>query len=193
LASVRLKGILNKWVDDRGFGFITPEKNDKSLFVHISAFDKAISRRPKVGDTIFYHVYTDGNGKFKAVDAIIQGVVIRKKTYSSPPIKRYRERRFKNSWGIFVLCIALLVGILGFFYNRMQHSSTQISLDSQLSTFSENSQNIRQPSSNYSCEGKTHCSQMVSCEEAQFYISNCPGTKMDGDGDGIPCERQWCN
>ena len=46
--------------------------------------------------------------------------------------------------------------------------------------------------SKYSCTGKQHCSQMSSCEEATFYINNCPRTKMDGDGDGIPCERQFC-
>ena len=44
----------------------------------------------------------------------------------------------------------------------------------------------------YSCSGKIHCSQMTSCAEAKFYLRNCPGTKMDGDGDGIPCESQWC-
>lgn len=44
----------------------------------------------------------------------------------------------------------------------------------------------------YSCSGKQHCSQMSSCEEAKFYINNCPNTKMDGDNDGIPCERQLC-
>lgn len=44
----------------------------------------------------------------------------------------------------------------------------------------------------FKCEGKTHCSQMSSCEEATFYIKNCPDTKMDGDRDGIPCESQWC-
>ena len=47
--------------------------------------------------------------------------------------------------------------------------------------------------SNFKCEGKTYCSQMSSCEEATFYINNCPDTKMDGDGDGIPCRRQWCH
>ncbi|MRI32684.1 calcium-binding protein [Endozoicomonas sp. OPT23] len=47
-------------------------------------------------------------------------------------------------------------------------------------------------SSRYSCTGKQHCSQMSSCEEAKFYIQNCPNTKMDGDRDGIPCERQLC-
>lgn len=44
----------------------------------------------------------------------------------------------------------------------------------------------------FQCEGKTHCSQMVSCDEAMFYLAHCPGTEMDGDGDGIPCESQHC-
>ena len=47
--------------------------------------------------------------------------------------------------------------------------------------------------SSYACDGRTHCSQMTSCEEATFFLRNCPGTKMDGDRDGIPCERQWCH
>ena len=44
----------------------------------------------------------------------------------------------------------------------------------------------------YSCDGRIWCSQMHSCEEAIFFINNCPGTKMDGNHDGVPCERQWC-
>jgi Excalibur calcium-binding domain len=44
----------------------------------------------------------------------------------------------------------------------------------------------------YQCDGRTRCSQMTSCEEAKFFLQNCPGTKMDGDNDGIPCEQQWC-
>jgi hypothetical protein len=46
---------------------------------------------------------------------------------------------------------------------------------------------------NYSCQGKEHCSQMSSCEEALFYLNNCPNTKIDGNNDGVPCEKQWCN
>lgn len=49
-----------------------------------------------------------------------------------------------------------------------------------------------QPAVAYRCDGRVHCSQMTSCEEATFFLRNCPGTKMDGDGNGIPCERQWC-
>ncbi|MGE8362337.1 excalibur calcium-binding domain-containing protein [Pseudomonas sp.] len=44
----------------------------------------------------------------------------------------------------------------------------------------------------YRCDGRTHCSQMRSCEEATYFLRNCPGTKMDGNHDGVPCEQQWC-
>jgi Excalibur calcium-binding domain len=45
----------------------------------------------------------------------------------------------------------------------------------------------------YTCDGRTHCSQMSSCAEAKYFLANCPGVKMDGDKNGIPCEQQWCN
>ncbi|QBC45030.1 hypothetical protein C1H71_16795 [Iodobacter fluviatilis] len=48
------------------------------------------------------------------------------------------------------------------------------------------------PVNRYSCDGRTHCSQMSSCEEATFFLNNCPGTKMDGDHDGTPCEEPFC-
>jgi hypothetical protein len=44
----------------------------------------------------------------------------------------------------------------------------------------------------FKCDGRTRCSQMHSCAEAMYFLENCPGVEMDGEGDGIPCERQWC-
>lgn len=44
----------------------------------------------------------------------------------------------------------------------------------------------------FRCDGRVHCSQMKSCTEAKYFLANCPGTKMDGDRDGVPCEQQWC-
>ncbi len=46
------------------------------------------------------------------------------------------------------------------------------------------------PIKQYRCDGRQHCSQMNSCEEARFFLRNCPNTKMDGDHDGVPCERK---
>ena len=48
-------------------------------------------------------------------------------------------------------------------------------------------------SEKFSCDGRTHCSQMRSCAEATYFIQHCPGTRMDGNRDGVPCESQWCN
>lgn len=48
------------------------------------------------------------------------------------------------------------------------------------------------PDTRFKCDGRTYCSQMTSCAEATFFLQNCPGTKMDGNNDGIPCEKQWC-
>lgn len=45
----------------------------------------------------------------------------------------------------------------------------------------------------FRCDGRTRCTQMTSCAEATYFLRNCPGVKMDGDGDGIPCEDQWCH
>jgi hypothetical protein len=33
---------------------------------------------------------------------------------------------------------------------------------------------------------------MKSCEEATYFLRHCPNVQMDGNNDGVPCERQWC-
>ena len=56
---------------------------------------------------------------------------------------------------------------------------------------SKTSETVSPSMSQFKCDGREHCSQMGSYEEALFFIRNCPNTKMDGDGDGIPCESQF--
>jgi hypothetical protein len=46
-----------------------------------------------------------------------------------------------------------------------------------------------EPSTGFSCDGRQYCSQMRSRPEAEYFLKNCPNTKMDGDFDGIPCEN----
>lgn len=69
-------------------------------------------------------------------------------------------------------------------------SATRETLDDPVTT----KPSVRQaPTSEFVCDGRIYCSQMTSCAEATYFLKNCPGTKMDGDGDGVPCERQWCS
>jgi endonuclease YncB( thermonuclease family) len=41
------------------------------------------------------------------------------------------------------------------------------------------------------CGRKRHCSQMNSCEEANFYFTQCGVKSLDKTGDGVPC-KQLC-
>ncbi len=65
-------GQLIKWKDDKGFGFIQPSDGNQEIFLHISDLQD-VTRRPRVGDTIFYRVVTGNDGKPRAGHAFISG------------------------------------------------------------------------------------------------------------------------
>lgn len=79
-----------------------------------------------------------------------------------------------------------LVDKISSIFNRSPNNHSQNSESLTLRT----TPSIKQK--NFQCDGRTHCSQMTSCDEATFFLNNCPGTKMDGNYDGVPCEKQWC-
>ena len=41
----------------------------------------------------------------------------------------------------------------------------------------------------FSCGGKRYCREMTSCAEAKFYLTQCSVHSLDGDKDGVPCEK----
>ncbi len=49
-------------------------------------------------------------------------------------------------------------------------------------------QQVKSNPNHFKCDGRIHCSQMNSKDEADWFAQNCPGTRMDGDGDGDACE-----
>lgn len=67
---------------------------------------------------------------------------------------------------------------------------TKISNSSAMKTLAT-AKVISTPKVAFKCDGRQHCSQMNSYAEAKYFIQHCPNTKMDGDNDGIPCERQF--
>lgn len=48
---------------------------------------------------------------------------------------------------------------------------------------------VRLATAQFKCDERQYCSQMNSRAEAVWYVQHCPNHKMDGDGDGIPCEN----
>lgn len=43
-------------------------------------------------------------------------------------------------------------------------------------------------SKGFTCGSKRYCKEMTTCEEARFYLTQCGLSRLDGDGDGVPCE-----
>lgn len=194
LAYIRLRGTLTKWLDNKGFGFITPEKDKQEIFVHISSFAKNLPRKPQIGDTVFFYVLKDEKGKTKAIDVIIEGVAPVSRTLVSRKRPLRTGQGSKSGWRLLVFCVILIIGGTATIYDRfLSRNGQQIINFSRASSGSNASQNAVLSSPRYTCAGKTRCSEMSSCDEATFYQKNCPGTLMDGDGDGIPCERQHCD
>lgn len=73
------KGKLVLWNDDKGFGFVRPETNEKDLFVHISAiknYQKGQSRRPVAGDLVHYQPISraEAEGQRRITRAVVPGL-----------------------------------------------------------------------------------------------------------------------
>jgi endonuclease YncB( thermonuclease family) len=45
------------------------------------------------------------------------------------------------------------------------------------------------PQAGASCAARPRCKQMASCGEAMGWLRQCGPAMLDGDGDGVPCER----
>ena len=203
-----LKGKLKRWNDDKGFGFIKTNDGNQDVFIHISAL-KNMSRRPIEGDFIFYQLQTESNGKKKAVNAKIEGLSsintnpntlslksIDKKIDNVVPMKRQVTPRKVTTTNSNFFSKLIFLGIFVFaglfIYNNFSQENVSLITSKKPITSTTKTPTISTLKRTYHCNGKTYCSEMTSCEEATFYVNNCPNTKMDGDGDGVPCERQWC-
>jgi hypothetical protein len=87
-----------------------------------------------------------------------------------------------------IATVIVLAGLAWYGYTRYEAEAHRG--DSELVPASQ--MGAMESASSFKCDGRTHCSQMTSCAEATYFIEHCPNTKMDGNNDGVPCERQWC-
>lgn len=89
-----------------------------------------------------------------------------------------------------IVLLALLVFAAGYGYDqygRRMLAAVEVPVEAAAPAVPRSA-----PSSGFKCDGRIYCSQMTSCAEATFFLQNCPGTRMDGNNDGVPCEKQWC-
>lgn len=179
---MRTHGTLTKWNDDRGFGFITPAKGTTDLFVHISAFPRD-GVRPRCGELISFEIEPGPDGKQRAVRVMRPGQRTAGRPVAMREQQRPQGRRFSS-----LLTLLVVAGLAAYGYSQYMKRVTPAEVSA-----SDGPRQLASPSSRDSCDGRTMCSQMTSCAEAKYFIRHCPNTRMDGDGDGVPCESQWCN
>lgn len=87
------------------------------------------------------------------------------------------------------LIIYSLVAIVGWNYYQKNIALRQSETYSETQMFQTTTTTNTQAVGNFSCDGREYCSQMQSRAEAEYFLRNCPNTKMDGDHDGMPCEN----
>ncbi len=175
---LRTHGTLSRWNDDRGFGFITPAQGSAEIFVHVSSFPRDGSR-PRLNELISFETEAGPDGKPRAVRVMRPGADARR----SRPARRAGRRQGRIS-ALGVLAAAAILAIGAYVYQETGRSAPS----SELVSFTP-----APAASSFKCDGRTTCPQMTSCAEAKYFLKHCPGTKMDGNRDGEPCEQQWCN
>lgn len=185
---MRFDGTLKSWNAERGFGcFITPVQGGQELFVHITAFARN-AQQPAVGEKLSFEVEKGPDGKKRAVRVLRPGETVRQAaSYRSSSRRTPASGAGGLFGGLVTLAIVAALGwyAYGHYQSRMAaHSAPAGSAPA----------GVPAPSmeTNFRCDGRQHCSQMTSCSEAKFFLKNCPGVKMDGNNDGVPCEQQWC-
>ncbi|MBW4488389.1 MAG: cold shock and DUF1294 domain-containing protein [Trichocoleus desertorum ATA4-8-CV12] len=105
------KGQLVTWKDDRGFGFIKPSDSNEQVFFHITALKDA-NRRPQVGDVIYYQLSVEQNGKARASNASIQGVVPKQSLHSPSFVTKAGARPQPRAWSAQSTVATLLLALL---------------------------------------------------------------------------------
>ena len=185
---MRFEGILKSWNEDKGFGFLTPAQGGQDIFVHISALPKG-TKMPTVGQAFTFEIELKPEGKKRAVKVAFA-------VRGAPPARlnaRAPRRRNPITAVAGMLVVAVIAALIYGKFNGRGHPPTQ---QVPATEHAQPAQTAPQPATahqSYRCDGRTHCSQMTSCAEAKFFLDNCPGVQMDGNGDGTPCERQWCS
>jgi cold shock CspA family protein len=200
---MRFYGTLARWNSEREFGFILPIDGGEELFAHISSFPRD-GQRPQINEKFSFEVALGKGGKKQAVAirrAATEAAVVNRPQYPAQPQASHHVDP-STGFGSKLLALLLIGALLAVGYWKYdQRQATQAN-----ATAAEVGDNAPVPlrstptpeplvsnnNNSYRCDGRQHCSQMTSCAEATFFLKNCPGTQMDGNNDGVPCEQQWC-
>ncbi|MEC8886036.1 MAG: cold shock domain-containing protein [Pseudomonadota bacterium] len=195
-------GKIKNYHQERGFGFIQNDQG-QDIFFHIKDFPKGVL--PQVGERLTYAVAQDKKAnKTKAVNitrldypdvqqapSMHQPERIVSTSRQKQTQRRSSQREETTSPLVWILTVIAVISAGIFAYNFVQKSLHRHDLANQsVNEETLSAANIQADSNlhGFKCDGRVHCTEMSSKAEADWFVANCPGTKMDGDGDGDACE-----
>ncbi|GAA0309446.1 DUF1294 domain-containing protein [Psychrobacter aestuarii] len=88
------QGHVTDWQDDKGFGFIQTERNER-LFFHISDFKAA--RCPLVGDAVVFEIGKDAKGRQRAEKVQELAFVQQKMAQKNSQIRKRNQQRSQQA------------------------------------------------------------------------------------------------
>lgn len=192
---MRFNGKLKKWNAERGFGFVVADQGEQELFVHASAFPRD-GRPPAIGEPLTFEMALDDQGRKRAVRLRRPGAAppapARPQGRPSSPPHRVSRHPKRNSMASRLIGLGLVAALGGFGYTQYENRVAPAPTAPQGVWNAPGSSPATAAPPAFQCDGRKSCSQMTSCNEAKFFLKNCPGVEMDGDHDGIPCEQQHC-
>lgn len=213
---MRTRGTLIKWNEDRGFGFAKTRDTGIEVFTHVSEFPRG-GRRPQIGDPLSFEIVSGDDGRKRAraivfeVPATGRADLAHAPTDSSAskpraasppraqrdtharPRRPDRPRGGRRGRGVSALiATALFIGMAVLGIREAVDAMRSASVAPPPAAIAAPAASPLSTPPAARCDGRTHCSEMRSCADATWVQRNCPGAAMDGDGDGVPCETQWC-
>ncbi|WP_416192130.1 cold shock domain-containing protein [Neisseria sp. CCUG12390] len=221
---MRYLGKIVRWNDERGFGFIKDVQTDKEYFVHISEF-AVQQPRPQENEEVSFTLIKGNQGKLAAgaveyvrrpqaqVKRTVRGKKRTSANVSVLPLacigilllafggyfvfQQWQDRKAASVKTSSVAEVAEKMKQERKMEKEPPRQQVMQIPQEVVDAANERAKNmvLTEKASHYRCDGRKYCSQMTSCEEAEFFLENCGGAvqmEMDGDRDGIPCERQWC-
>ena len=188
------RGTLVRWNQEQRVGFIAPDDGTDELRIfgiNLLPYE----HMPKEGESVVYRQWKDTLRGTKVTKAEIDlGNPI---TLTSP---FESQDKFANdyvvSWRVKVALVALAIAFGNLLYLFMINydMSSEVDITPPEGLFPPGSEYYvgKQDLSDvvFSCDARQQCLQMTSCQEAKYFVQNCPGFESKvGD---MPCETLWC-
>lgn len=203
---MRYHGTIMRWDYELGFGFIKEEQTKAEIFAHIGEFETE-NPPPRDGETVSFEIVSNQRGTEEAKNI---EYLNRRRTPTAVAAESGGDApKNLNRWlaGMAAALIGIpLLGAAGYYgldywqtYRASQTNNAVVVDEVAEKMIAERrawkeaveaTEKSRPPSA-FRCDGRQYCSQMKSYEEAKFFLKHCPNVKMDGDKNGVPCEKQF--